>query len=145
MNPKSAIQKGRRLENFICEEIEKTGLGKATRTPGSGSGLKKSDIFANIPFLIEAKNQKKIKILDWIDQAKKEAEQGNYDLNKWAVIFNDFRKGEFQSVYVVLDLWEWLELLKRNKDPLVKNPDKEISWKIKSAINSLKSLLKSLE
>ena len=130
MKPKSAIEKGKRFEKFVAEQIELAGLGKATRTPGSGSGLKKSDIFANIPFSIEAKNQRKIKILDWIDQSKESAEKGNFAKEKWAVVFNDFRKREFQEIYVVIDFWQFLDLLKREKEPLIKEPDKNLKYKL---------------
>ena len=57
MKPKSKIQKGRRFENFINKEIEAEGLGKSIRTPGSGSGKLKGDVFNNLDFMLECKNQ----------------------------------------------------------------------------------------
>ncbi len=145
MKPQSSIAKGKRFENFIAKEIEATGLGKATRTPGSGSGKLKSDIFANIPFSIEAKHQRRIDILNWIDQAKKDAERGNYHTEKWSVVFNDFRKGEFQDVYAVIDFWEFLKLLKKNSEPLVKKPDRELKFEIQRLVDIARRVIKKLD
>ena len=146
MKPASKQNKGKRLETFICHEIEKAGLGKAIRTPGSGSGLIKSDIFSSLDFSIECKHQKKIRILEWIDQAKQEAKIGNYDPNKWIIVFNDFReKPEFTEVYAVIDLWELLDLLKRSQEPKIKTPDRELKWEIRKLIQSAKEVLKNLE
>jgi len=145
MNPKSAIEKGKRLEKYIANEIEQEGLGAARREQGSGSGKKKGDIFCNLPFLIEAKHWDKIRILEWIDQAKSQAEIGNWSREKWAVVFNDFRKGEFQNLYAVIDFWEWLGLLKKNAEPKVKEPDRQLTWDLKSLLNVAKKVVKQLE
>ncbi|HDY68415.1 MAG TPA: hypothetical protein ENH85_11565 [Candidatus Scalindua sp.] len=145
MKAKSSIEKGKRLENFICKEIEEMGLGQARREIGSGSGKKKGDIFANLPFLIEAKHWDKYDMNRWIDQAKHQAEQGNWDRDKWALVFNDFRKGEFQDVYAVIDFWEFLKLLKKDKEPLIKEPDREFKWKLQRLIDSAKAVLKEVK
>ena len=146
MNPKSKIAKGKRFENFIAKEIVASGLGKARREIGSGSGKYKGDINCNIPFLIEAKNQKQLAWWKSIDQAKEQARIGNYDLNKWALVVRDPRTLEANpDCYVVIDFWEWLELLKRNKEPKIKKADKEMSWKLKRLIQSAKQVLKELE
>lgn len=144
MKPKSSIEKGKRLEKFICQEIEAEGLGAATRTPGSGSGLKKSDIFSSLPFSIEAKNHKQIKILEWIDQAKIDTERGSISSEKWAVVFNDFRKGEFQEVYVTIDFWEFLKLLKKDSAPRIKAPDRDLKWKLSRLKDSINQVMKDL-
>jgi len=146
MNPKSKIAKGKRFENFIAKEIMASGLGKARREIGSGSGKYKGDINCNVPFLIEAKNQKQLAWWKSIDQAKEQARTGNYDLNKWALVVRDPRTPEASpDCYVVIDFWEWLELLKRNKEPKIKKADKEMSWKLKRLIQSAKQVLKELE
>ena len=145
MSSQSNIRKGKRYEDFICDQIEQMGLGKARREIGSGSGKNKGDIFANIPFLIEAKNHKSISTLSWIDQAKKQAEQGNDNPDKWCLFFRDPRFGEFQKNYVIIDAWEFLKLMKKDKEPLVKEPDREMAWELKRLIESAKKVLKSLE
>jgi len=144
MRPKSAQQKGKRLEKYVSNLIEEIGLGSATRTPGSGSGYKKGDIFANIPFILECKNEKQ---WHWenIDQAQKEAQQGNYYKDKWALIVRDPRYPEFERVYAVIDLGQFLELLKKNSEPLIKEPDRELSYLLKVLKENIKKVLNKLE
>jgi len=144
MNPKSAHQKGKRLEQYVSKLIEEMGLGLATRTPGSGSGYKKGDIFANIPFTLECKNEKQ---WHWenIDQAIREAQQGSYHKDKWALIVRDPRKPEFEAVYAVIDLGQFLELLKKNSEPLIKEPDRELSYQLKLLKENIKRVLNKLE
>lgn len=144
MRPQSAHKKGKRLEQWVITQLEEAGLGKALRTPGSGSGKIKSDIFSNTDFTIECKNEKQ---WHWknIDQAIKEAEIGNAYKDKWALVCRDPRYPEFQRVYAVIDIFQFLELLKKEKEPLIKEPDRQTAWHIKNAIQSLKQLLKDLE
>ena len=143
MEPKSAQQKGKRLENYVCEVIKEMGFGKAVRTPGSGSGKIKGDTFSAIDFTIECKNQKQFHWQD-IEQAKEEAQQGNYYKDKWALIIRDPRKPEFESVYAIIDLGQFLELLKKNKEPIVKEMDRETNYIVKNLIIWLKKLEKQL-
>lgn len=141
---KSAQAKGKRLEKYVAHSIEEAGLGRATRTPGSGSGLLKGDIFCNIPYTIECKNEKQ---WHWqnIDQSVKEAIDGNADRDKWSLIIRDPRYAEFQRVYAVIDFGQFLELLKKDSAPKIKEPDRQTSWHIKNAIQALKQLLKDLD
>ena len=134
MKPKSAIEKGKRGENQVCELIEMSGLGKSTRTPGSGSGKKKGDIFNNLDFLIEVKNQATLKIPEWIRQAKEQARIGNYDPDKWALVYKETDAPQMrpEGFNVILDFVEWLELLKRNEAPKVKEPDRELKYRLES-------------
>ena len=62
--------------------IEDAGLGRAVRTPGSGSGKIKGDAFSNLPFTIEVKNQAKLQWWDSIRQAKDQAHKGNFEKKK---------------------------------------------------------------
>lgn len=146
MKPKSRIEKGKRFEKLIAKEIEAEGLGLARREDGSGSGKKKGDIAANLPFLIEAKNQKTIKIQEWIRQAKSQAEMGNWSPDKWMLVFRDPSSPEVNpKIYAVLDFWETLKLLKKNQEPRIKKPDREMAWKLKRFVVYGKALLKELE
>jgi len=144
MQPKSAQQKGKRLEKYVCEAIEEMGLGKAVRTPGSGSGKIKGDAFSAVDFTIECKNQKQFHWQD-IDQAKKEAREGNYYKDKWVLVIRDPRKPEFDSVYAMLDLGQFLELLKKNQEPKIKEPDRQVIWHLKNLIQAAKTIIKDLE
>ena len=143
MLPSSAKGKGRRFEHFVNKCITDAGLGVAIRTPGSGSGSVKGDSFNNLKFLIEAKNEKQ---WHWenIDQAKREAKDGNFDRDKWALVFRDPRYPEFQEVYVTIDLNQFLQLLKKDKEPIMKEPDKDMKWKLENLKRSLNEVLKRL-
>lgn len=144
MKPKTSIEKGKRFEKLIAREIEAEGLGLARREAGSGSGKRKGDIAANLPFLIEAKNQpsKRIQaVLKWIDQAKRQAEIGNWAREKWALVFKDPRSTEVNpEIYAVIDFWQFLKLLKKDSVPRIKKPDQDMKWhliKLKNAINQV--------
>ena len=147
MKPTSNIKKGKRFEDQLCQDIEAEGLGRATRTPGSGSGNRfKGDSFNNLPFLIEAKNQKSIHLLKWIDQTKEAARIGNKWSEKWMLVLRDPRTPEMNpEVYAVVDWYELLKLLKKESEPRVKEPDRQLKWKIQRGVDSLKSILKDLE
>lgn len=148
MNPRSAIAKGKRFENWIAEQIEMAGLGDASREIGSGSGKKKGDIRSSIPFLIEAKNEEGVakSLLDRIDQAKEQARIGFAWPDKWALVIRDPRIPETQmESYAIIDFQQFLELLRRAKEPKVKEPDKSMAWKIRRLIGDAKEVLKELE
>jgi len=146
MKSKSAKEKGRRYENKIAGYIRESGLDlRAGREIGSGSGNMKGDIRANIPFLIEVKNQKTIKILNWIDQAKKQAAVGWSPREKWALVFRDPRTPETHSEdYVTIDIHQFLELLKKNSKPIIKSKDKNVKYKIEKMIQAAKDVIKIL-
>lgn len=145
MKPKSAHKKGKRFEDYVAKEIEAEGLGKAQREIGSGSGKRKGDISANLPFLLECKNQKKIEWWKSIDQSKEQARLGNFDRNKWMLVVRDSRTSESNpDIYAIVDFWEALKLLKKDKEPKIKAPDRELRWKIERLISAAKDVLKVL-
>ena len=146
MKPKSAQEKGKRFEKFVIEQMEQEGLGKSVRTPGSGSGKIKGDIFNNLDFMFECKNQKKLNWLQSIDQAKNQAVIGNFSSQKWALIVKDARTPETDpEVYAIVDLWQFLQLLKKNQEPKIKAPDREMKWKLTNLKNAIKQVDKYLK
>jgi len=125
MKPISAKKKGSRFELFVAKEITAEGLGKAGREANSGAGFRKGDIASNLPFLIEAKNQKTIKIQEWVRQAKSQAKIGNYDPDKWALVFKNPESPDANpEMFVTIDFYQFLDLLKRYSEPRVKEPDR---------------------
>jgi len=58
------------------------------------------------------------------------------------LITRDPRYPEFERAYATINFWEFLELLKRYSEPRVKEPDREMKWKIQRLITSAKELLK---
>ena len=146
MLSKSAIEKGKRFEKMIARDIEAEGLGMARREVGSGSGNKKGDIASNLPFMIEAKNQKTIKVQEWVRQSKEQARIGNYDPQKWALVFRDPATPETNpEVYAIIDFYQFLKLLKKDQEPRIKKQDKEIKWKIQRLVESAKAVLRELK
>ena len=146
MKGNSIMQKGKRFEKFIANEVESEGFGLARREVGSGSGKKKGDIACNLPFLIECKNHKKLNWHQSIDQAKEQARIGNYDRNKWALVVQDSRSPETNpEVFAVIDFWQFLKLLKKDKEPMVKEPDRELAFDIKRLVEVGKKIIKRLE
>jgi len=146
MLSKSRIEKGKRFEKMIAKDIEAEGLGMARREVGSGSGKKKGDIASNLPFLIEAKNQKTIKMQEWIRQAKEQARIGNYDPQKWALVIRDPATPEDNpEIYATIDFYQFLKLLKKDSEPRIKEPDREIKWKIQRLVESAKAVLRELK
>ena len=78
MKAKSAIAKGKVLEDYVAQQIREKGIDhKAIRAHGSGNtNTEKGDIWTSMEILgqnagIECKNQKVIKIQDWWRQTKK--------------------------------------------------------------------------
>jgi hypothetical protein len=145
MKAKSAIEKGKRAEKCACERIERAGLGESCRTPGSGSGKKKGDLFNNLPFMFEVKNWDNLHIQEWVRQAKRQAEQGNFDSNKWAVVMvnpDGAQDIERMELWFLCEFDEALELMKRSAEPKVKQPDKELKWRLELLSEYLKHLEK---
>ena len=146
MKYRSKKEKGSRFERFVAKEIEQAGLGKAGREANSGAGFRKGDIASSLEFLIECKNQKSLAWWKAIDQAKKEAEIGNHYKEKWALVVRDPRTPEDNpNVYAVIDFWQMLDLLKKDSEPRVKEPDKNLRWKLETLKNSINGVLKELK
>ena len=140
----SKVKKGQKLEKWIAHRIELHGLGEASRTPRSGGGLKKGDVWSNLDFTIEVKNQKTIHILKWIDQAKQEAEKGNYYPTRWAVAFQDPRSpSENPEIYIVIDIDEFLRMCKIIER--VKNEKKPENRELLYEVERAKQLIKKIE
>lgn len=142
-------EKGEEFEKLIAKEIEAEGLGAARREVGSGSGKRKGDIFSNLPFLLECKNQPSVKIkamLNWIDQAKEQARIGNWSAEKWALIFQDPRSTLANpDIYGTLDFWQLLKLFKKDSEPRVKEPDREMRWKLQRLVDSALAAMKVVD
>lgn len=132
MKPSSSKNKGRRFENYIASQMEKMGLGRVTRTPGSGSGQDTGDILNNHGFSLECKNRKKSTMQWWksIDQTKKAAERGKQHSDNWGLIVRDPRTPEGNpKTYVVLDFWRFLKFLKNGEPQKARAIGEKISVK----------------
>lgn len=102
---RSQKAKGVRLEKLVAKRIREMGLDKdAKRMPMSGAieGFK-SDIFTHLPFTFECKNQEKVSLWEWWNQAK--SQQTPY---KPAVLVVG---GNFRPALAVVDLDTLLNLI----------------------------------
>ena len=153
MSPKSRIQKGKELENYVCEQLKEKGLDeKAVRSHGSGNGTKeKSDIWTNLTLLgrnagIECKNHKTASIKNWWSQTQKLEVLGREPI----LVYKLGGEG-LQDSKVVIYLDTFLELLKAIKGqlkcseaPEQENIPRELRWRIQEAITANKRLLHEL-
>lgn len=104
MKPRSAHNKGYRLERYVCELINKHGF-RVFRNVGSGSGDIKGDIVGVFPLALEVKNQKKLNIPAWIRQAKNK--YGN-----WGVVFRNPETPESNpELFIIMDFRWFLKHL----------------------------------
>jgi len=136
---------GKIFEKWCNEQIEEAGLGRAIRTPGSGSGKIKGDSFNSLDFMFEFKSQRAPSYKGNIKQAKEQAIKGNSYKDKWVLVQRDPETPQDNpQAFAILDYHEFLKLLKKDKEPMVKEPDREFKWRLKSAVTALKALEKYL-
>jgi len=145
MKPRTRIQKGKEFEKKIANAIEEAGLGMARRESGSGSGLRKGDIASSLPFLIEAKNHKSISLQEWVRQAKRQAEIGFANNDRWAVVMrNPESPNANPEMWITIDFYEFLELVKKWSAPRVKAPDRDMKWKLQKLKDIINQVIKEL-
>lgn len=144
MKPSSAKNKGNRYENHLIEILRQQLDEKAQRTYGSGAGLDKNDVvLPQFDIEIEAKNQKTLKILDWMEQTQS---QQNKSGRTSVMVFRNPRKAEFVESFVVMDLYDWIELVKKQKDQVevINNQDPQLKWKVKRLKDAANEVFKEL-
>lgn len=118
MTPKSAIAKGKILEQYVCDQIRDKGIDpKAYRSHGSGNGnSEKSDVWTSMMVLgqnigLECKNQSTLHIPDWWRQTKKLESLGREPV----LVFKQF--GEpLSETKTVIYLDTFLELCKHQSN-----------------------------
>lgn len=146
MKIRSAKEKGKRFENYVAEQIREHGIDpRASREIGSGNGKRKGDLNTSLDFLIEAKNQKKISLFQWIRQAQAQSRSGYANREKWALVIRNPDLPEFEGVVVCIDFYQFLSLYKKAMEPKTVNPDRTLLYKaerVKQAINDFMKELK---
>jgi hypothetical protein len=106
MKIKSARAKGKRLEQKVASLWRHKMKDMGIPTPGSGSGKFKGDVY-NRYFTIEAKNQEKVKLWTWWEQAKNQV-----TFNKPPALMIS---GNHRPILVVMGIEDWLDLVKEAK------------------------------
>lgn len=143
MKPRSSKEKGNRFENHLIEVFRERIDGKAQRTYGSGSGLDKNDIrLPGFDIEIEAKNQMTVKLIDWWEQTKRQTFG-----NTGVLVVRNPRKPEFQESLVVMDLDDWIELVKKQNGTVEveSNFKPGLKWKVANLKRAAQEVFKELE
>lgn len=112
MKAKSAKAKGSRFETFVLNYVRENVDAHAYKPIGSGSGLEKGDVYLpNHDVVIEAKNQRQVKLLEWWEQAE---EQAHHQMP--ALILRHPRYSEEKKTLAVIHFEDFCELLKHQYD-----------------------------
>ncbi len=142
MNVKSAIAKGKLLENWIVERLRLSGLDiRATRNPGSGNGKNKGDINNDLNICFEAKNTAKPNFNEALKQANREALGTQIPVVVWHMPNSPLADSK-----VVID-WHYFEelLLKvKNSTPAYQNPDRSADYALRNLSQAIKKVQKEL-
>lgn len=143
MNPKSAIQKGKDLEEFIVGRLRTSGLDeRAYRQRGSGNGLHKGDIWNDLGICFEAKNTRNYPGKKTFQQVEREAMGYQEPVIVWHPPQTAL---EASKVIINWDYFEKLLLAKRDEAPRVENPDKALKYslqRLKAGINDVLAKIK---
>jgi hypothetical protein len=146
MLPKSAIAKGKELENYIVDELRRRSLDiHASRSAGSGNGNRdKADIVTSFQVLnknigIEAKNHKAAHLFPWWRQT--ELLRPLAMLPILVVKQPGLPLGESLAV---LSLYDLLDIFEALKQPKSVNPDRQLEWKLNALKNAINQLLKEI-
>ncbi len=102
--------KGAKLERKIAKEFRRTGLDKkARRSFQSGATwFWKSDIYTSLNYSIEAKNQERVNIWQWWEQA--ESQRKPY--SPPVLMFTS----NYRPILAVMKLEDWINLVKEKEE-----------------------------
>lgn len=143
MSVKSNIQKGKELENYVCDKLASHGIDpRATRQPGSGNGKRKGDINTDIGWAIECKNTKAFRFKDAADQVARDG----MGYNKECIVWHPPQRPLDSSV-VIINFQDFLDLLKYYKDHQGRETilDKyQVKRNLERAVFHLKEVVKDL-
>ena len=148
MNPRSAIQKGKELENYTADQINLKGLDtNARRSSGSGNGNReKADVDTNMMVLgrnagIECKNYKNAHVQEWWDQAKKLEVLG-----KEPIVVYKLQGESLGEAKAIIYLDTLLDLIKRSTEPkTAKTDNQRLQWLLRSLNKNAKAVLDEIQ
>ncbi len=134
-------KKGNLWENRLANWLSDNGI-KASKDGASGGGSReKGDIVNNINCTIESKACKTLHVMEWWKQVKSSADKHH---NTPLLFIHQDGMAE-QEWLVVLNNWDWLDLVKGDTKVDTNYQDPKIKWDIKTAIDSLKKVIKHFE
>ena len=132
-------RKGNAGERNWAQFLREQNLDRnARRNVSSGSTYYKSDVHNSINYNFEVKVGKHFSLPKALKQTQRDAEMAH---SKPAIPFHlDGMRDD--SWWIVIDAYEWAELIKRNKEPISKAPDREMKWKIQRLVEAAKQVMK---
>lgn len=107
---RSRKQKGTRLEQKFAQMLRESGLDKeATRMVLSGGAFGfETDIRSHLPYAFEVKNQERVEIWKWWEQA----ERGRKAFKAPVLVFS----GNYKPVMITMLASDWLNILRELED-----------------------------
>jgi Holliday junction resolvase len=100
---------GSEFERKVADYLQENGFPEADRRYGAGVQQDKGDIVGVPGFTLECKNQKKIDLASFIDEAL--VEQGHAK-TKYGVAVVKRRMRSIKDSYVVMTLEQWVSLIR---------------------------------
>jgi hypothetical protein len=144
MKQRSALNKAIRLENWLVEKCRELIDVKTFKTSASGAGLDKNDVrIPNFDIEIEAKNQGVWHMPEYVEQLKRQKTNGNTSVLE----VRNPAKPEFEEVFIIMDFYDWAELVKRQNSnvEVESNFDPKLKWKVKKLQEAARDVFKELE
>ena len=141
MSVKNTRQKGRAFVKIIISRLAEYGL-KSYEVVGSGAGLTKGDIRIDaLNLVIEAKDHKQISVAQWVEQSEKEG----LGVNKTALFWRHPKSPSSNpDIRVDISLEYFAKLLKKNSEPMIKEPDRSLKYKLERLRQSAQEVIKEL-
>ena len=152
MNPKSAIQKGKSLENYVADQIVAKGIDpKARRESGSGNGNReKGDVTTSMMVLgqnagIECKHVQKFNIPEYWRQTRKLE-----SLGREPILVIKQTHDDYADTKAVIYLDTLLELVKKANQAggvapiVVASVPREVKWAAENLKRAAADMVKKL-
>ena len=137
-------RKGNNGELALAKFLSDNGV-KCFRNSSSGGGLNKSDLHNSIGYNIEVKTVGRINLQEAWKQSERDASK-THTTPSLFIHFDRMREDEW---LVVLNINDWLELILGESEDIKPEIDtqkgRNIAYKLETARNAVKALLKEIE
>jgi len=135
-------RKGNQGERRFAKFLRERGLDKnAWRNYGSGSTSYKSDVVNKLGYNFEVKVGKHFSLPATLKQTNRDADM-SHTIPSIPFHLDGMRDDEW---WIILDAYEWADLLKRSQEPKIKEPDRAMEWDLIKLKNAINKVLKDLK
>lgn len=136
----NAKKKGNAGENCWANWLRDNNVCNATRNSSSGSNIVKSDVVNNLGMNFEVKTVKKIGLMEAWKQSERDAKM-SHTIPTLVIHFDGMPK---DSWLVVMNNWDWADLIKGKNDLATKTSSKTEQLSNEYAKKSLRLKLKEI-